>query len=475
MNPKGIPLGPYTLHGQVGRGGMGEVWAGEHVGQGLAVAVKLITAPGVAARSARESLAREARAVAALDHEHVVSVYDMGEVTSADATRSGGILQAGTPYLVMELVRGGTLLKERGLVDRSRLFAVLRAVLQALAHAHARGVLHRDLKPGNVLVDERTATVRVTDFGLARILDPQGNGDLQGPAGGTLAYLAPEQAAGRLRDQGPWTDLYALGCMVHALVEGEPPFGVQRSDEDLVADHLHRQAPPLRARAGMPEGLADFVGRLLAKDPRDRFRRAADALAALEVLAEAPDSVAPTSATRRPPPSPPSWVPPAPLFAETTRFEEPARFADPTGIVPPVPSSEPAGTASSPVDPPPREVPVDWRGAKARPLRPRLASAGLGLVGIRNLPLVGREAERDQLWAAFRAAERTGGIRAVVLHGRSGTGKTRLAQWLGVRAHELGLAQVLTARHAALPGRAHGAGPMLERHLGCRGWRGPTY
>ena len=139
MTPQGIPLGPYLLHGHVGRGGMGSVWAGEHVGQGLAVAVKLITAPGVAARSARESLAREARAVAALDHEHVVSVYDMGEVTPDDADRSGGALVAGTPYLVMELVRGGTLVKERGRVDRARLFAVLRAVLQALAHAHARG------------------------------------------------------------------------------------------------------------------------------------------------------------------------------------------------------------------------------------------------------------------------------------------------------------------------------------------------
>ncbi len=461
MNPKRIPLGPYTLHGQVGRGGMGEVWAGEHVGQGLAVAVKLITAPGVAARSARESLAREARAVAALDHEHVVSVYDLGEVSPEDAGRSAGALTAGTPYLVMELVRGGTLVKERGLVDRSRLFGVLRAVLRALAHAHARGVLHRDLKPGNVLVDARTATVRVTDFGLARILDPQGDGELQGPAGGTLAYLAPEQAAGRLRDQGPWTDLYALGCMVHALVEGEPPFGVQRTAEELVAYHVLGAAPRLLLPGGLPLGVLWLAVRLLAKEPRDRFRRAADALAALELLADAPASGG-SATPKRPPPPPPSWVPPAPLFAETTRFEDPA------GIVPPVRTPRPA-PASSSVPRAPREVPDDWRDDQLERLRPRLASAGLGLVGIRNLPLVGRESERDRLWAAFCAAELSGGIRAVVLEGRSGTGKTRLAQWLGRRAHELGLAQVLTARHAALPGRAHGAGPMIERHLGCTG------
>ncbi len=448
-------LDAYDLRALLGKGAMGEVWRGVHRGQGAEVAIKILTGPLARKPQYRAAFEEEVRAVAMLDHPHIVAVYDYGRVTAESSRASGERYPPGSPYLVMELVDGGSMVSACGRSGWPTLYKMLYALLDALGHAHARGLVHRDLKPHNVLVPHGPG-VRLTDFGLAHALyrdeDP-----FRDHMAGTPNYMAPEQIRCEWRDYGPPTDLYAVGCIAYALVTGTPPFRRIEARDTLQA-HLYTPPPPV-AREGLPEGFEAWVHRLLDKDPGRRFQRAADAVWALMKLAEGHTPGGDTSMTRpdlphvdSDPGSDPTEAAADSVHTLTWRWDD---WSAPE-------PERPAPTLELP------NMPADWRRDEEVSWNP-LLGVGLGLYGLRTVPLVDRYDERDNLWAALRAVRETRRPRAVVLRGPAGMGKSRLATWIGERAHELGVATVLRANHNLIPGARDGLGAMLARHHVCQG------
>ena len=463
---------------------MGEVWLGHHPGHGLDVAIKVMTGKQVLRPHSREAFRNEVRAVAGLDHPAIVRVFDHGEIPAAAEQLSRGRLTAGTPYLVMELVRGGSL---RTVQPQSwdALRSALLELLEALAHAHARGVIHRDLKPGNVLVaapDEAGAGLRITDFGLAALVEDPSVPLRSRFIIGTLQYMAPEQVAGHLRDLGPWTDLYSLGCIAWRLATGTRAFESANTRE-LIRQQLDQPPPPFLPYLPTPPGLEGWLLRLLHKDPARRFQRAADAAWALLQLGGAPPPDHGLGFFERDAPStgaykrlsggrPMSWTGWSSRASSASEYPE-LRSATGEDITasgmraPADPRSrQDAGPAWTDPLPP---LPDDWRALHRTRDESSPLGVGLGLLGLRSNPLVGRAAERDQLWDALRTVVQTGGTRAVVLTGPSGMGKSRIVQWLAEAAHETGHGTVLRATHSQIPGPTDGLGPMMGRHLGCIG------
>lgn len=460
MTEPSIPLGPFRLARRIGSGGMAEVWSGVHAAQGVPVAVKVMTGERYREAQHRAAFRNEVQSVASLDHPGVVLVYDHGEVGPEAEEASLGLLPAGSPFLAMELADGGTLdeLFLDGL-DWSALRGVLLALLDALAHAHARGVVHRDLKPTNVLAFRSgpggggQPRLKIADFGLAHAFELPDRPESPQVVAGTPSYMAPEQLRGEWRDLGPWTDLYGLGCLAWCLATSRPPF--EGLLLELVLRQLQEPPPELAPVHPMPAGFEAWLRRLLEKDPVRRFTRAADAAWAL--LALDPPTVASSPLHIQPSPSP-----------------DPGRTLPTLSILfPELPERPEPRPAAAPIVPPP--LPATWdgaaeRGAAERPQAGRhLIGAGLGLWGLRTVPFVGRRSERSFLWQALADVHARRRPHAVVLAGTAGTGKTRLAEWIAERAHEVGGATVLRAAHGSEPGPADGLPRMLARHLRCVG------
>jgi serine/threonine protein kinase len=242
-----IPLGPFDLLAPLGRGGMGEVWRGAHRDQGLAVAVKVMTGEHAREAAYIEAFRNEVQSVAALDHPAIIYVFDQGQITAEAEAASGGVLLAGSPFLAMELCSLGSLEYFPRPLDWPHLRALLLALLEALAHAHARGVIHRDIKPENVLLagpDDPRPGVKLSDFGLAHPAEKARRTGEGGGVAGTPLYMSPEQAMGHWRDYGPWTDLYSRGCVAWELATGSPPF-IGTTPLATLAAQLQRQPPEL--------------------------------------------------------------------------------------------------------------------------------------------------------------------------------------------------------------------------------------
>lgn len=463
-----IRLGPFELHKAIAGGGTGQVWLALHrprpQGPGTPAAIKVLTSE--AARDSRgvRSIHNEVRSTAALDHPHIITLYDYGLVPPSATEASDGALQAGSPYIAMEYGAGGSLRAHCGRVEWRDLRAILVATLAGLAHAHARGVVHRDIKPGNVVLTAE-GVPKLTDFGIAAAI---AFGEAQETVvhAATPAFTAPEQIHGSWREQGPWTDLYAFGCLAWAVATGGPPFAHLRSIPEVARAHLMEAVPALEPCCDVPEGFEGWLKRLLEKSPRRRFVRAADALWALVNLG----SAAPGSARAEPRGGfhdHPTQLADAPAGAGglvTMTVADPSiTLADESVLLRVRPRAAGAEAHQSPESRPP--FPRDWRlGAKPRP-RLLLPGAGLGLYGLRTIPMVDRDRERDALWAALGAVERERAPRAVVLRGAAGAGKSRLARWLCERAHELGVGSVLVAGHSPIAGAADGLPAMIAREL----------
>ncbi len=450
----GIPLDTLQLEAPIGEGAWSKVWRAADPSTGRTLAVKILTGRSLDDPLVGANFSAEVRAVAALDHPSIVRLHDFGEVPAETAAASQGQLHAGWPYLVLDFAPGVPLYDVPGPLSYGVLRVILLELLDALAHAHARGVVHRDLKPDNVLVDGTRC--RLTDFGIARPTVGASSNRFRMTRRtdptmlGTPHFMAPEQIEGRWRDQGPWTDLYSLGCMAFGLACGRPPYDADTVMGTLLA-HMSAPIPVLEPVVAVPPGFGPWVARLLAKGPGQRFQHAADAAWDLLTLGQPDEGTAP--------------VPTVVAISFTSTFETfvAQRPASPTALTEEMRSvGRPAPIYQGP------PIPDDWRRDPPTPTIPPLRG-GLHLFGLRPFPLIGREAQRDALWTTLRAVHATGLPRVVVLTGPSGCGKTRLVHWLAERAHELGAATTLVATHEQGGTPQDGLGPMLVRHFACEG------
>jgi len=247
----------YRLQDSLGRGGMGEVWRATDELLGREVAVKLLH-PCLAGEAATERFRIEARAAGRVTSPHVVAVHDFGSHDQA-------------LFLVMELVDGHSLadeLAQIGVMGRDRATDIVAQAAAGLAAAHQRGVVHRDVKPGNLLLTT-DATVKIADFGIARLLfDTSEPLTMPGEVVGTSYYLAPERALGH--PAGPAADVYSLGCVLYQLVTGHPPF---QGDAPAAVAYQHVKADPVPPGELGPQLAGEFEDHLLqmlAKDPLER-------------------------------------------------------------------------------------------------------------------------------------------------------------------------------------------------------------
>jgi serine/threonine-protein kinase len=264
-----LVLGPYLLLGRLGAGGMGEVYRARHRHMGRAVALKLIRKDRLGGNGPARFL-REVETAARLNHPHIVHAYD------ADVA-------GGRPFLAMEYVEGPSLrqlVEGGGPLPVPLACAYVRQAALGLEHAHERGVVHRDVKPSNLLLQEAAARVKVADFGLARRWDGPAEAALTraGMVVGTVDYMAPERAESGVADVRG--DLYSLGCTWYFLLSGRVPFPAA-SPEATLLRHLRDEPEPLR---GVPPAVTAVLGRLMAKRPEARYRAAAELAGVLEGL-----------------------------------------------------------------------------------------------------------------------------------------------------------------------------------------------
>jgi tRNA A-37 threonylcarbamoyl transferase component Bud32 len=272
----------YRLLELIGEGGMGAVYKAEHIRMGKALALKILRLDFAKEEGAVERFRAEAQIVSRLSHPHTIAVFDFGEIEDGSGF-----------YLAMEYVPGkdlAAILREGGPLPDARVARIGEQILGSLAEAHDAGIVHRDIKPGNVmLMSTRSGEdfVKVLDFGIAKLRDESPAAAETTSAGaivGTPNYLAPEQARGDAIDGR--ADLYAVGCLLYELAAGHPPFRAP-APMAVVSAHLHNAPPPLAGEApGVSRKLAEVIHRALAKKPEDRFE-SADAMGeALLALAE---------------------------------------------------------------------------------------------------------------------------------------------------------------------------------------------
>jgi tRNA A-37 threonylcarbamoyl transferase component Bud32 len=282
----GTAIGPYRILEQVGRGGMATVYKAHHAALARNVAIKVLPMHLADDAVFRERFRAEAVTIAKLRHPNILAIYDYGN-------------ENGLYYIVTEFVDGGTLADQLGKpLPVDYVARMLGPVASALDYAHARDVVHRDVKPSNVLV-ARDGNVIVSDFGLARMLE----GSLPrltqtGALVGTPEYMAPEQAAGE--SSGPAADRYALAVVAYEMLVGTVPFSADTPLATLLA-HLHKPLPlPRERNPQLSTAIEEVLLRGLAKDPKDRYGTAADLVKAIDAAARQPSSPAASIPTAPP-------------------------------------------------------------------------------------------------------------------------------------------------------------------------------
>jgi serine/threonine protein kinase len=268
----GQHVGPYFIQGVLGTGGMGTVYRAQDVRLGRAVAIKIINAgagsgPGFAAR-----FQREARVLARLDHPNILPLWDVGQ--------SGDLL-----YLVTPVVEGGSLrdlrLRLGGQVPVAQALVLVAQVADALGHAHERGVVHRDVKPGNLLLHP-DGRVMLADFGIARTVQDRPDISASDLAIGTPHYIAPEQALGDQVDGR--ADIYSLGAVLYELLSGRTPYLAESTTQVLVRMMDGPPQPLGEVNPWLSPAVSAVVMRAVASRPDDRYQRAADFAADLRKL-----------------------------------------------------------------------------------------------------------------------------------------------------------------------------------------------
>ena len=257
-------IGKYRVKSELGRGGMGAVYLAEQPGLGREVAIKELILSPAADPTALMRFLQEARVMARTSHPNLVQVHDLEQIGDAN-------------YIVLEFVRGKSLrdLVNEGPIPLPQTFAVMHGVLQALDYAHRHAIVHRDMKPENVLLSDE-GNVKVADFGIARLTDDTGAGSTATKTGttvGTPQYMSPEQVASSKVDGR--SDLYSAGIMFYELIVGEPPFTASESDGPFTLMAKHVQAPPKPPsvhKPGLDLRLEEVILKSLSKRPEERYQ-----------------------------------------------------------------------------------------------------------------------------------------------------------------------------------------------------------
>jgi serine/threonine protein kinase len=330
---EGKPFGRYRLVELLGRGGMGEVWRAHDTRTDRIVAIKVLPPQFSDDPTFQERFRREAHGAARLDHPNVIPIHDYGEID-------------GHLYVDMRLIRGRDLqaLIADGALQPGRAVRIIEQVAKALHAAHKVGLVHRDVKPSNILVDDEDFAYLI-DFGIARATDDTrltGTGN----AIGTFQYMAPERMGGHPDDAR--ADIYALACVLYECLTGQPPFPGTNMGS-LVAAHLHTPPPqPSMAKADVPQQLDEVIATGMAKEPDQRYATT------VELAVAAHDAV--TTSIERPSPKPMTEpIPPEtgrPASAANIRTDQPP---------PPLPAAKPSPFTPPARPPPPAQPPPAWR------------------------------------------------------------------------------------------------------------------
>jgi len=278
-------VGKYRIVEKIGRGGMGIVYKGEHVSLGRFVAIKTLTAQFTLDPQYLSRVMREAKILAELQHPNIVYIYDIENL-------------GGTDYLIMEYVPGKTvaeLLKENGPFAVNRAIKIVSDVASALSHSHKRHVIHRDIKPGNIMITN-DGVVKVTDFGVAKITegaDVTHTGLIQG----TPYYMSPEQARGYSDIDGR-SDIYSLGIVFYQMVTGKVPF-TGNSEFDILEKQIRETpVPPSVLANSLPATYEEIILKCIAKDRANRYPTAGNLLKSLKHIVTIEDAAA-TKASER--------------------------------------------------------------------------------------------------------------------------------------------------------------------------------
>ena len=463
-------LGSFALCEAIAHGSFSTVWSGYHLEQGFPVAIKVMRPAARGGTAARTAMfAREVRSLGALDHPFIVRIFDHGTLPNAFLKHRDLALLPGAPHLVLERASGGSL----ETMDQAPTWPFIRRValslLDALAHAHARGIYHLDVKPANVLIcdaDDMRPGVKLTDWGLAQSPQERTDNSMIDGLTGTPQFMAPEQFAGRWREYGPWTDLYALGGVIWALATGDAPFG--GGFEDVFRSQTTQIPAAFVPRWAMPDRLEEWLLTALHKDPAHRFQTAAEASCALRSLDEAATPVPWAPAidhlyAQEPLLDDDTWLGPESADLEDSSlfvFDDSSSAADNSGDfdrtiqfaeegatsefnVGPLAAAQSVGSnASGAVRQWPRpRLPPQWGPPSARQRAPTEPA----LFDLRTPQMQGRRQERQALWELLRQAV-AGQLPAVALvQGPAGSGKSRLLSELGDYADEAGGVTVVRA------------------------------
>jgi serine/threonine protein kinase len=269
----GSSFGSYSVDCLIAHGGMGAVYLARETHGGRMVALKLVRAEFAEDREFRARFERESRLTAQLDHPHVVRLYDAGEV--------GGVLYSASHFIGGVDLQG--VIAHHGALHPRWAAQLTDEIAAALDAAHARGLIHRDVKPANVLIEERGEDWHsyLTDFGLSKHVSSRSGLTRTGTWVGTVDYAAPEQI--QAQAVGPPADVYALGCVLYEMLAGEVPYPRAR-DVDKIAAHALEAPPPLAGR--VPQALDAVVARALAKRPEERYASAGELARAALAAAE---------------------------------------------------------------------------------------------------------------------------------------------------------------------------------------------
>lgn len=273
--PPGTLISGYEVERVLGRGGMGTVYLAANPNLQRPEALKILSAQASRDPAFRARFMREASMAASLDHPNIVTVHNRGETPDGDL------------WIAMQYVQGSDAHSEsmNGRMSLTRAVHIISEVAKALDYLHARGLVHRDVKPANILLSDGDRRIMLGDFGVTRALDDANTVTSAGNVTATIGYAAPEVLSGAAIDGR--ADVYALGCTLFRMLTGQPPFGSGRSLPAIINAHLSAPPPRISQFASVPESMDALIAKAMAKNPTDRYQSAGEfALAAQQILAD---------------------------------------------------------------------------------------------------------------------------------------------------------------------------------------------